>query len=94
MYGRKNSESHMDLFYSNLSANYEKKMFQSFILYFDNEDFLIMTGKLLRISVSIYVDLMNCGKKLNDKLDRNKLKAHVSRYHSHGKVVLLNHCLS
>jgi hypothetical protein len=72
----------------------KKKMFQSFILYFDNEDFLIMTGKLLRISVSIYVDLMNCGKKLNDKLDRNKLKAHVSRYHSHGKVVLLNHCLS
>jgi hypothetical protein len=68
--------------------------FQSFILYFDNEDFLIMTGKILRISVSIYVDLMNCEKKLNDKLDRNKLKAHVSRYHSHGKVVLLNHCLS
>ena len=53
-----------------------------------------MTGKILRISVSIYVDLMNCEKKLNAKLDRNKLKAHVSRYHSHGKVVLLNHCLS
>lgn len=68
-------------------------MFHGFILYFDDEECLIMTGK--RISVSIYVDLINCEKKkLNGKLDRNKLEAHVSWYHSHGKVLLLNHCLS
>lgn len=47
-------------------------------------------------NISVYLCWFNklWKKKLNGKLDRNKLEAHVSWYHSHGKVLLLNHCLS